>query len=73
MDKLNIAPCGVICDICSGFQRDKNRKNYCAGCRRDGNKLEHCKKCLIKNCDKKNDADELLIFTKVLAYDIIRL
>jgi hypothetical protein len=58
MDTLSIAPCGVICDICSAFQRDKNN---CAGCRRDGPKMGHCKKCMIKNCMEKNNADELCI------------
>jgi hypothetical protein len=62
MDRLSIAPCGVICDICSGFQRDKNKKNYCIGCRREGIKPAHCKKCVIKNCPEKNgNTNELCI------------
>jgi hypothetical protein len=61
MDALSIAPCGVICDICSAFQRDKNKKNYCVGCRRDGTKMGHCKNCLIKNCVEKSNTDALCI------------
>jgi hypothetical protein len=61
MDELSIAPCGVICDICSAFQRDKN---YCVGCRRAGTKMGHCNNCIIKNCVEKNSADELCIECK---------
>jgi hypothetical protein len=58
LDKLSIAPCGVICDICSAYQRDKNKKNYCAGFRREEPKAEHCKKRMIKNCVEKKNVDE---------------
>ncbi|MBN1500162.1 MAG: DUF3795 domain-containing protein [Spirochaetes bacterium] len=43
----NIAPCGIICDICFGFQRDKNK---CVGCNNDGFKPGHCNDCRIKLC-----------------------
>lgn len=29
MKHISIAPCGVICDICLGYQREKNK---CVGC-----------------------------------------
>ena len=53
MNTRSIAPCGVICDICLGFQRSKNR---CVGCRNTGNKPYHCTVCSIKFCpEKKQD------------------
>ncbi len=45
-----VAPCGLICDICVGFQRKKNR---CPGCTGIGNKTTHCMKCSILNCPEK--------------------
>jgi hypothetical protein len=53
-DRMNynsVAPCGVICDICLGFQREKNK---CVGCNKDGNKPYHCTNCSIKSCSEKN-------------------
>lgn len=50
MTPASIAPCGIICDICLGFQREKNR---CVGCQPDGNKVFHCEKCSIKLCTEK--------------------
>lgn len=44
-----VAPCGLICDICNGFQRKKNR---CTGCAGDF-KPTHCAKCSILNCPEK--------------------
>lgn len=46
-----IAPCGIICDICLGFQRDKNK---CVGCNNTGFKPVHCENCNIKLCSEKN-------------------
>jgi hypothetical protein len=46
-----IASCGVICDICLGFQREKNQ---CVGCSSTGFKPLHCEKCQIKRCPEKN-------------------
>lgn len=48
---LHIAPCGIICNICLGFQREKNR---CIGCTNTGNKLHHCEVCGFKICQEKN-------------------
>jgi len=57
MDKLSIAPCGVICDICLGFLRIKDK---CVGCNHDGNKPKHCYVCSIKSCTEKKGSDQLL-------------
>ena len=50
-----IAPCGMNCGICRGYQREKNK---CVGCREiDVNKPITRAKCKIKNCNelKKNN------------------
>lgn len=48
-DKTLIAPCGMNCGICLGYQRTKN---HCSGCRGDENTLsQYCRRCIIKNCD----------------------
>ena len=54
---MTIAPCGVICDICLGFQRDKNK---CVGCNGVGNKPNHCNVCSIKFCPEKSGNETLL-------------
>ncbi len=59
MKNINIAPCGVICDLCLGFQRTKNK---CVGCHSIGNKPYHCTVCRIKNCSEKNDNEKLLCY-----------
>ncbi|MHC1774922.1 MAG: DUF3795 domain-containing protein [Lentimicrobium sp.] len=59
MNENSVAPCGVICDICLGFQRDKNT---CAGCNNSGNKPYHCTVCSIKACDEKKGNDKLLCY-----------
>lgn len=45
-----LAPCGLLCDLCLGYQRKKNR---CVGCLADGNKPNHCATCSIKTCPEK--------------------
>lgn len=45
MNNASIAPCGVICDLCLGFQRSKNK---CAGCNNADNKPYHCTVCKLK-------------------------
>ncbi|NLF26473.1 MAG: DUF3795 domain-containing protein [Clostridiales bacterium] len=45
-----VAPCGLICDLCSGFQR---RKNRCAGCTAEGEKPTLCTTCSIVRCPEK--------------------
>lgn len=57
MNGKSIAPCGVICDLCLGFQRDKNR---CVGCNVTGEKIGHCNVCTIKYCPEKREDSELL-------------
>ena len=57
MNNSSIAPCGVICDICLGFQRDKNK---CVGCNQTGNKPYHCTVCSIKSCVEKKGNVKLL-------------
>lgn len=57
MNNISIAPCGVICDICLGFQREKNK---CVGCNFAGNKPHHCKVCSIKSCAEKQGNEKLL-------------
>jgi hypothetical protein len=49
-----IAHCGMNCNICVGFLRDKNK---CQGCKsKDKKNSKYCSKCIIKNCEiiKKN-------------------
>ena len=44
-----IAPCGMNCNLCYAFLREKNR---CNGCREsDENKSISVQKCIIKNCE----------------------
>ncbi len=57
MDETSIAPCGVICDLCLGFQRSKNK---CVGCNAKGNKPYHCTVCSIKSCPEKEGNEKLL-------------
>ena len=48
MEKQLIAPCGMNCAICLGYQREKNK---CPGCRNlIGSKLKTRQKCVIRNC-----------------------
>lgn len=56
MNNNSIAPCGVICDICLGYQRVKNK---CVGCLNVGNKPYHCTVCSIKSCEEKKGNEEL--------------
>lgn len=51
MNSKSIAPCGVICDLCYGYQRNKNR---CVGCASEGYKPYHCTSCSIKSCPEKH-------------------
>jgi hypothetical protein len=57
ISNTSIAPCGVICDICLGFQREKNK---CVGCNNVGSKPTHCTVCSIKFCAEKKGNDTLL-------------
>lgn len=57
MDAMIVAPCGVICNLCLGFQRTANR---CAGCNEMGDKTQHCNVCSIKRCPEKQGNPRLL-------------
>jgi hypothetical protein len=57
MNKDTIAPCGIICDLCYGFQRTKDR---CKGCNAEGWHTSHCENCRIKNCPEKQGDTHLL-------------
>lgn len=59
MNSTSIAPCGVICDLCLGFQRDKNK---CVGCNNTGYKPYHCTVCSIKLCAEKKGDENLLCY-----------
>lgn len=48
MNSNLIAPCGMNCQLCMAYMRDKNR---CHGCRSsDEDKAKSCINCIIKNC-----------------------
>ena len=57
MNEKNIAPCGLLCDLCLGAQREKNR---CSGCRYSGERGSLCTRCGIRNCKEKNGDIDLL-------------
>lgn len=57
MNEDSVAPCGVICDLCLGFQRTKNK---CVGCNSIGNKPYHCTVCSITTCPEKNGNENSL-------------
>ncbi|MFP4026066.1 MAG: DUF3795 domain-containing protein [Thiohalospira sp.] len=59
MNNTSIAPCGVICDICLAYQREKNK---CIGCLNEGNKPYHFTVCSIKKCNEKKGNEELLCY-----------
>lgn len=49
-----IAPCGMNCNLCVAYLREKNK---CPGCKLiTKHNSRYCRKCIIKNCDiiKKN-------------------
>ena len=57
MNQASVAPCGVICELCLGFQRSKNK---CVGCNQTGDKPYHCTVCSIKTCIEKKGNEKLL-------------
>lgn len=47
-----IAPCGMNCALCMGYQR---KKNHCEGC----NSLTHTRvKCVIKYCEHLKESEK---------------
>lgn len=57
MNSNSLAPCGVICDLCLAFQRDRNK---CVGCLAEGSKPYHCTVCSIKDCPEKQGDPTIL-------------
>lgn len=56
-----IAPCGMNCGLCRGYQRVKNK---CAGCNStSSNKPSHCIDCSIKNCESLLNGNSKFCFT----------
>lgn len=48
-DSNLIAPCGMNCAICLGYQREKNK---CPGCRETDAYESSCgRKCIIRSCE----------------------
>jgi len=47
-DPSLIAPCGINCALCLGYQREKNT---CPGCRQGAMPNSSCRRCVIKNCE----------------------
>jgi hypothetical protein len=45
-----LAPCGVNCLLCYGYQREKDK---CVGCNNEGYKPYHCTVCRKKLCPEK--------------------
>jgi len=50
MDSMLIAPCGLNCALCHGFQRERNR---CGGCNSDSVRPGYCTTCILKYCPEK--------------------
>jgi hypothetical protein len=50
MNISSIAPCGLNCELCHGFQRERNK---CGGCNSDNFKPGYCTTCIIKLCPEK--------------------
>jgi hypothetical protein len=49
-DPLLVAPCGIDCQLCYAYLREKN---HCPGCRGDDSqKMKSCLACRIKSCEK---------------------
>jgi hypothetical protein len=61
MKHLSLAPCGVVCELCIGYQRSKNK---CDGCNANGIKPKRCISCSIRNCKEKSNPEELCINCK---------
>ncbi len=52
-NKNLIAPCGMDCRLCLGYQREKNR---CPGCKkRDAYESSYGRKCIIRSCQILKD------------------
>lgn len=59
-DSSMIAPCGMNCGLCLGYQREKNK---CGGCNgSDSNKPAYCVSCSIRNCEQIQKCDSKLCY-----------
>jgi hypothetical protein len=66
-----IAPCGMNCNLCSGYLRDKNK---CPGCREDSDsKSDYRARCIIKNCDHLKENNWKYCTSKCQKYPCARL
>ncbi len=71
MTKSLIAPCGMNCSLCLGFQREKNK---CLGCRKISiYKPNYCIKCVIKSCQILEEKKMLFCSDKCEKYPCKRL
>ncbi len=53
LSENHIAPCGMNCALCMGFQREKKK---CLGCNiEDPDKPGYCKKCFVVICEKRKE------------------
>lgn len=57
METVILAECGLVCNLCSAFVREKNR---CSGCQGEGYVLPHCRKCGIVLCPVKQEIPGLI-------------
>jgi hypothetical protein len=56
-----IAPCGLNCALCSGFQR---RDKPCGGCNSSSEDLPNfCASCRIKNCEHLPQSEQSFCFS----------
>lgn len=55
MENNSLAPYGVICDPCLGFQRTKTK---CVGCQADGNPAAACSDCPEYPCRRIKDLNK---------------
>jgi len=66
-----IAPCGMNCSLCLGYQREKNK---CPGCRkRDAYEFGCGRKCIIRSCQILKDNKMEFCFDKCEKYPCKRL
>ena len=70
MDISNMAPCGLNCALCLGFQREKNR---CGGCLSETVRPGVCARCVIKFCPEKNGVNTRICGTWCAKYPCARL
>ena len=69
MEPKFIAPCGINCFVCSGFQR---KKDPCSGCNGTGYKPTYCQTCIIKHCSNLTE-NNLVFCNKCLRFPCKRL